>query len=75
MIEEKLGYLVLRFKSGQGVIIADELGRQIEIRLCKVDSDNHQAKLAIQAPKAMKIRRLGKELDGKDRTKGTENAV
>lgn len=52
--EEKGGYLVRKLKSGEGVLIAD----QIEIRLCEVSRDLTGAQIAIRAPRKYIIRKL-----------------
>lgn len=51
VIEQKLGYLVLRLKEGEGLNI--EPG--IEIRLCKLSPNQNEATIAIKAPKDQKI--------------------
>lgn len=52
--ETQLGYLVMKLKSGQGIIINGD----IEVRLCAVNRDFSEAQIAIRAPKDKKIRRV-----------------
>ena len=52
--ERKAGYLVMRLKPGEGVLIADE----IEIRIATPVGKTSDTQIAIRAPKHLAIRRV-----------------
>lgn len=51
--EVKAGYLVVRVKPGEGVMISDF----VEIRLSSIKTP-HEAQIAIRAPRDMEIRKI-----------------
>lgn len=51
--EKKAGYLVLRLKQGDGIIISDT----VEIRICEQRNKKETA-IAIRAPKDIHIKRI-----------------
>lgn len=53
--EERAGYLVMRLRPGEGLVISDD----IEVRLASVSTRKMgEAHLAIRAPKSIRIRRV-----------------
>ena len=50
--EPQPGYLILKMKDGQGVMVSDD----VEIRLCQ--ARNNKADIAIRAPRHKRIRRI-----------------
>lgn len=54
VVEEKAGYLVLRLKPGEGVMVDDS----VEMRVASVSNRKGEVHIAIRAPRSMQIRRL-----------------